>query len=184
MDEVEDRLVFRAQAGDRRALDSLLRRYEEPLYHHICRFLGDDEVAYDVLQETYIAIVRNIRKLRSRDKFHAWAYGVATRTCLKMRSRRWRRRDTSELPAEIPDLHELPDSLVSAREEIRGLAEQIAHLSPRIRSVVLLHYFEGFTFGETAAALELPVGTVKSRIAAGLTQLRDHIKEAEDGSVS
>lgn len=180
MDVVEDRLVLRAQAGDREAFDELLRRYEVPLFRHIYRFLGDEEATYDALQETYIAIVRNIRKLHSRDKFHAWAYGVATRTCLKSRSRRYRRRDTRELPDEVPDLKELPDSLASLKEEIVELKEHVALLSPRIRSVFLLHFFEGLTLLETAAALELPVGTVKSRLAAGLAQLRSEFKEVRD----
>jgi RNA polymerase sigma-70 factor (ECF subfamily) len=60
------------------------------------------------------------------------------------------------------------------------LKEHVVLLSPRIRSVFLLHFFEDLTLLETAAALELPVGTVKSRLAAGLAQLRSEFKEVRD----
>jgi hypothetical protein len=75
MDIPEQRLVLRAQAGDAVAFDQLLRRYEQPLYRHITRMLHDEQASYEALQETYLAIVRSIRKLRSRSSFRPWAYG-------------------------------------------------------------------------------------------------------------
>jgi RNA polymerase sigma factor (sigma-70 family) len=170
-DHDEDRLVLRAQAGDAAAFDELLRRYERPLFRHIYRMMRDEDASYDALQDTYIAILRSIRKLRSRASFRPWAYGVATRTCLKALSRQRRREvPTPELVA--PDLRPLPDSLASAREEVEGVLDQIVLLSPRIRTVILLHFLEGLTLREVAAALELSIGTVKSRLAAGLVRLR------------
>ncbi|MGI5861433.1 MAG: RNA polymerase sigma factor [Myxococcales bacterium] len=78
-DEDQGRLVLRAQAGDARAFDELLRRHERPLFRHIFRLLGDEDRAYEVLQQTFLVLVRNIRRLRSRESFRPWAYGVATR---------------------------------------------------------------------------------------------------------
>jgi RNA polymerase sigma-70 factor (ECF subfamily) len=170
-ERAEERLVLRAQAGDPVALDQLLRRYEHRLFRHVYRLMRDKEASYDALQDTYIAILRSIRKLRSRSSFRPWAYGVATRTCLKALSRRYRREE-SELAAEPPDLLPLPDCLASAREELEALMDHVLLLSPRLRAVILLHYFEELTLRQVAAALELSIGTVKSRLAAGLTELR------------
>jgi RNA polymerase sigma-70 factor (ECF subfamily) len=175
MDSDEERLVLRAQAGDAVALDQLLRRYERLLFRHIHRFLRDEEASYDALQDTYIAILRNIRKLRSRASFRPWAYGVATRTCLKALSRHFRlgsRFAKASFEADPPDLAPLPDSLASAREELEAVIDHVLLLSPRVRAVILLHFFEGLTLKQVAAALEISIGTVKSRLAAGLTELR------------
>jgi RNA polymerase sigma-70 factor (ECF subfamily) len=167
----EERLVLRAQAGDPLALDELLRRYERPLFRHIQRLTRDEAASYDALQETYLAILRSIRKLRSRASFRPWAYGVATRTCLKALSKR-QRHQHAELSEEPVDPMPLPDSLASAREEMEALIDRVLLLSPRLRAVILLHFFEGLTLREVAAALEISIGTVKSRLAAGLTHLR------------
>jgi RNA polymerase sigma-70 factor (ECF subfamily) len=172
MDKSEDRLVLLAQAGDHHAFDELLKRYERPLFRHLCRMTGQEDAAYDALQETYIAIVRSIRKLRSRSSFKPWAFGVATRVCLKQLARKRGRREHPAAVLDPPDLRPLPDSLASAREELEQLAERVAALSPKLQSVVLLHFFEGLTLKEVAAALEVSLGTVKSRLSAGLAHIR------------
>ena len=171
MDHEESRLVLRAQAGDPAAFNQLLQRYEHALFRHVYRMLRDEEASYDALQDTYIAIVRNIGKLRSRASFRPWAYGVATRTCLKMLSKRSKYEEAS-LAIEAPDPLPLPDSLASVREEMEAVIDHILLLSPRLRAVILMHFFEGLTLKQVAAALEISIGTVKSRLAAGLAQLR------------
>jgi len=171
MDSDEERLVLRAQAGDAVALDQLLRRHEQPLYRHIHRLVRENDASYDVLQDSYIAILRNIRKLRSRASFRSWAFGVATRTCLKALSKR-QRHPEARLTADPPDLQPLPDALASAREQFEVLIDRVLLLSPRLRAVILLHFFEELTLVQVAAELEISIGTVKSRLAAGLTQLR------------
>ena len=180
MNEPEPKLVLLAQAGDHEAFDVLLRRYEKPLFRHIHRMLQDEDACYEALQETYLVIVRNIRKLRSRKSFRPWAYGVATRVCLKTRTKRATSRVAFDDELDPPDLRPLPDSLASAHEELEELKDGILLLSPRLRSVILLHFFEGLTLKEVAAALEIRVGTVKSRLGAALSQLR----AAREGATS
>ncbi len=168
----EEKLVLRAQAGDSVAFDQLIRRYERPLFRHVYRLMHDEQAAYEALQETYIAVLRSIRKLRSRSSFRPWMYGVATRVCLKAHSKAARRPFPSEMLNEPADLKPLPDSLASAREELEQVMDQIVAMSPRLRAVILLHFFEGLTLVEVAAALEIAPGTVKSRLHAALVQLR------------
>ena len=87
MNSNEQRLVLRAQAGDATAFDQLLRRHERELFRHVHRMVRNEEAAYEVLQETYVAIFRNIRKLRARAKFRAWCFGVATRVAQRTHDR-------------------------------------------------------------------------------------------------
>jgi DNA-directed RNA polymerase specialized sigma24 family protein len=166
MSQVEEKLVLRAQAGERQAFDRLLRRYEVPLFHHILRLLGDEDATYTVLQDTYLAIIKNIRSLRSRRHFRAWAFGVATRKCFKSISRRQRRREVRLFAVnELADPGPTPVNLVALK------------LPPRLLSVILLHFFEDLTLREVAAALEISIGTAKSRLAAGLARLRTQLEE-------
>lgn len=178
MRQAEEKLVLRAQAGDRKAFDRLLRRYEVPLFHHILRLLGDEDATYTALQDTYLAIIKGIGKLRSRQHFRAWAFGVASRTCLKSIYRSRRRREVRLFSEDVSaDWGLTPAKLVALKERIDRMDERVLELSPRLLSVILLHFFEDLTLGEVAAALELPIGTVKSRLAAGLARLRTQLEE-------
>jgi RNA polymerase sigma factor (sigma-70 family) len=178
MSQAEEKLVLRAQAGEREAFDRLLRRYEVPLFHHILRLLGDEDATYTVLQDTYLAIIKNIRSLRSRRHFRAWAFGVATRKCFKSISRRQRRREVRLFAGnEVADPGPTPINLVALRERIERMDGRILELPPRLLSVILLHFFEDLTLREVAAALEISIGTVKSRLAAGLARLRTQLEE-------
>jgi len=179
MADDEARLVLRAQAGDAFAFDELIRRYERPLFRHVHRMVANEETCYEVLQETYIQIVRSIRKLRSRRSFRPWAYGVATRVCLKTLARRPGRLEIDEEFLDPPDLRPLPDSLASASEELHQVLDQVLLLSPKVRSVILLHFFEGLTLLEVSQALEISLGTVKSRLGAGLTRIRETRPQGE-----
>jgi RNA polymerase sigma-70 factor (ECF subfamily) len=169
----EPRLVLRAQAGDPQAFDQLLRGYERPLFRHLCRMLGGEDEAYDVLQQTFLAIVRSLRNLQQREHFRAWAYGVATRICLKALARRSRGEEPLEDPDQaMADPATLPDLVAEASERRQALLSRVQGLSPRVRSVLLLHFYEELPLKEVAAALEISLGTAKSRLGAGLLKLR------------
>ena len=141
-------------------------------FRHAYRMVGTEDGAYEALQESYLAIVRSIRQLKKRESFRPWAYGVTTRVCLKARSKRAGRRERYEERVEATDSGPLPESIAATHEQQEALIAQVRELSPRLRSVILLHFYEGLTLKEVAAALELSIGTVKSRLAAALARLR------------
>lgn len=164
--------VARAQAGDRQALDRLLRDHQEPLYRHIWSITGNRDRALDALQNSLLLIARRLSGLRDPRWFKAWAYRIATREAVrtaKLESRFDDRRAEAGLAdhIEVP----LPEERFDA-DVIRGCAEHLANLPPACQIVVRLHYLEEMTFVEIAEALEIPVGTVKSRLAYGLARLR------------
>ncbi len=169
----EARLVLKAQEGDLTSVDRLLRLHQRPLFRHIYRMLRSEDDAYDALQQTFVIVVKNLRSLRKREMFRPYAFGVSTRVCLKMLSKRKRRmEDFSQDDHAHTDEAPSPEVLKQLKERRDALLGQVSTLSPKIRSVILLHFYEELSLPETAAALEINLGTVKSRLGAGLSMLR------------
>lgn len=165
--------VARAQAGDRQALDRLLRDHQAPLYRHVRTITRDADIAFDALQNSLLLIARRLGSLRDPRWFKAWAYRIATREGVRMarhESRLHNLRDEAALagPAEGP----LPEDAFDAAV-MRDCADRVAGLPPACQIVLRLHYFEEMSFVEIAEALEIPVGTAKSRLAYGLARLRE-----------
>ena len=166
-------LVARAQGGDRAALDRLLRQLQAPLFAHVRAIVRDDDLAADVLQETLFTIARRLPSLRDPRWARAWAYRVATREAV--RRARLERRWTASLhedPAALPDAAPEAAEPSFDPELVARLPALLDRLSPASLVVVRLHYLDGLTYGEIAEALDLAVGTVKSRVAYGLAAMR------------
>jgi len=175
----ETRWVLRAQTGDREALDALLKAVQSPLYRYISSLVNEPHLAEDILQEVFIRIYRKLGWLREPELFRAWAYRIASREAIKhlKRERRWsdQVRDEEALAA-LPS----PSREEMDRELIEHLPRLVASLSPGSRAVIVLHYLHELSLDEVAAALEVPVGTVKSRLAYGLESLRRQFRQSSN----
>jgi RNA polymerase sigma-70 factor (ECF subfamily) len=141
------------------------------LRRYIVRLIGPD-AADDVLQDVLIAVARKLSWLEEPSLFRAWAYRVASRAAFA-HIRRERRRGRQETSDEVLEALVAPVSRPSD-EGLRELLDSPV-LSPASRAVLILHFQEDMPLGEVAAVLEIPLGTVKSRLAYGLTALRRHL---------
>lgn len=156
--------VLRAQSGDRDAFDALLRDIGPSLLRYVTRVTNDAVLAEDVVQETFIAIVRKIAWLSDPSLFKAWAFRIATREAFRaLKKRRVNVELTDDIATEFPQ----PDPWQRER-----LLASLEKLSPASRAVITLHYLEEMPISEVAAVLEIGIGTVKSRLGYGLAQLR------------
>jgi RNA polymerase sigma-70 factor, ECF subfamily len=164
-DARERALVLRAQSGDRDAFDALLRGIAPPLLRYVTRVLGDAAAAEDVVQDTLIAIVRKLTWLDDPALFRAWSYRIASRNAF----RAIRKRRRTEPLEDADHAIEIPPADPWLRER---LLASLDRMSPASRAVVTLHYLEELPLSEVAAVLDVSLGTVKSRLAYGLTQLR------------
>jgi RNA polymerase sigma-70 factor, ECF subfamily len=176
----EARWVVGAQCGDRDALEQLLRSVQPALQRYVRRLIGDSH-ADDVMQEVLIAIARNVTWLSEPRFFRAWAYRIASRAAFDQ-LRRERRRGPHESDDVVLDALPAPEPPPS-QELLHALLDSDL-LSPASRAVIVLHFQEELTLPEVAAVLDIPLGTVKSRLAYGLTVLRRHIgmkKESSNG---
>lgn len=151
--------VVRAQRGDPRALDTLVRQLM-PYLGRICGAVALER-GDDALQETMIAVMRHIGSLRDPGAVRGWARQIALREALRQA------RPGPATPT-APNVLEATPSLDSASgggEVAVDVREALAALGPRQRAVLVLQHFEGLGEEEIARALELPVGTVKSRLS-------------------
>ena len=163
--------VARAQTGHAASLDRLLRQLQEPLWRHVHALVSDADLADDILQDVLWIVARRLAQLTDPRWFRAWAYRIATREALRRAraERRWR--DALRDDA-LAGLEAVRDDPPFDADQIRLVVGKIDALSPASALVMRMHYVDGLSFPEIAESLEIPIGTVKSRIAYGLTVLR------------
>ncbi|AXC15021.1 RNA polymerase ECF-type sigma factor [Acidisarcina polymorpha] len=168
-------LVLLAQAGDRGALEQLLHDTYPPLRRYITRLVGV-ALADDVLQETSLQIFRKLPFLREPAVFRPWALRIASRIAFAhlKRARRWQ--PLEDAPPE--PVTTLSTGLGEAPDE--AFLTLLEHVSPASRAVLLLHYQQDFSLEESAAILEIPVGTAKSRLHYGVTTLVCCVQRRDD----
>lgn len=162
-------LVQAAQAGDRRALDSLLRRHHARI-HAVCRRIaGNDADAQDATQEALLAIVRGLPRYDGRAAFSTWAYRVATNACLDELRRRKRR------PVPVDEVFDVgvPDRGGDRVADRLLVDEALEQLPEDYRAAVVLRDLCDLDYAQIAEALGIPPGTVRSRIARGRAALAD-----------
>ncbi len=165
-------LVLLAQSGDRGALEELLREAYGPLRRYVT-YLAGAELADDILQETSLQIFRKLKYLREPAVFRAWTFRIASRIAFAhlKSARRWG--PLKDAPVE--QLAMVDERLGEPADE--GFLELVEHVSPASRAVLLLRYQQDLSLEESAAILEIPVGTVKSRLHYGVSMLRKYLTE-------
>jgi RNA polymerase sigma-70 factor (ECF subfamily) len=169
-------LIASARRGDRAAIERLLRQHQ-PTIHAVCRRLtGNDADALDATQDALVAIVRGLPRFDGRAKFSTWCYRIATNASLDELRRR-SRRPVVGLPERDGVAIDVADPRGS--ERIDGLGDRdaldaaLAQLSEDFRAAVVLRDVCQLDYAEIASVLEVPPGTVRSRIARGRAQLAE-----------
>jgi RNA polymerase sigma-70 factor (ECF subfamily) len=183
----DEELLLRFKAGETEAFGQLVRRYERELYGYLRRYLGDEALAEDVFQNTFLQVYQKLDQYETGRPVRPWLYTIATHQAIDALRRAGRRPVVSldqERETEINGAKRSLLDIVEARncdpldqleaeerrERVRaGLAELPEHL----RSTVMLAYFQGLKYREIADILEIPVGTVKSRLHAALLKLQE-----------
>ena len=159
-------LVERYLAGDAAAFDELMRAHQDRVFGICLRMLRDREAALDATQETFITVFRKADRFAGRSAFSTWLYRVAVNTCYDS-TRKAQRRRTEPLPetADPADDTALDDlAAVEVRPDIEAA---LAGLPEEFRSAVVLSDLEGLALQTVADILDVPVGTVKSRVFRG-----------------
>jgi RNA polymerase sigma-70 factor (ECF subfamily) len=169
------------------AFNTLVWRWEKPMYNFILRYLGRRDEARDLTQQVFIKVYRNLPRLKDREKFSSWIYQIAANLCrdLIKQSRRRQAFSLEKLQESgaldeaghhgltlLPEASLHPDKVVS-RNELREILEKaLQEIPEEQRLVIIMKEYQGLKFTEIAAALEVSVNTVKSRMYYGLSALK------------
>jgi len=188
----DEDLLAQFRRGHSEAFGALVRRYERELYGYLRRYLGDPTLAEDVFQNTFLQLYKKVHQYEAGRPVRPWLYTIATHQAIDSLRRNARHQSVSldqnreELPnGEVHSLVDLlethgPGPLEQAegeerRESIRASVDQLPDL---FRQVVVLAYYQGLKYREIADVLDIPVGTVKSRLHAALAKLQETWNES------
>ena len=181
VERVSRALVERAQQGDRDAYESLARESARRLYLTAYRIVRDDDLAEDATQRTLIAIWQDLPSLRDPDRFEAWTYRMVVRFCQE-ESRRLRRIGVRVVDISDAKLTSPDNAADLTRRDL--LDRAFRSLSHDHRVVVVLHHYVGLSLAEIAEVLDIPYGTVGSRLHHALRAMRASIEAAERVTVA
>jgi RNA polymerase sigma-70 factor (ECF subfamily) len=182
----DDELLRRCQQGEETALDGLVRRYQQRIFHLACRVLGDAALAEEATAQTLVKIWSRCGQWRGQSAAGTWIYRIAVRTVLDVQrsQNRWWRRWARPVPVEMHDGRPQPDEAASEREQLqqreRRVQAALRQLPETDRVLVHLYYFEKKTLGEIEMILGVPKGNLKMRLARARQKLRSLLGGTED----
>ncbi len=184
-DELTDEiLVSRYQGGDTRAFEILLGRHERPIFNYLLRYVGNRATAEELLQETFLRVIKNIKKYKQTAKFTTWLYTIARNLTIDHSRRQKHRRHRSldapvggsegnqVLQDRVAASELTPDRNAAAKRIKERVDTAIQTLSEEQREVFLLREFQGLSFRAIADIVGTSENTIKSRMRYALEKLR------------
>lgn len=176
----DDQLIEAALKGDSAAFGSLVQKYQDRLYNTVLHLVGSAEDARDVVQDAFVKAFLKLETFRRTSAFYTWLYRIAFNTAMSGGRRRRpvrsldERRDCGEEPVDTEGA--APGDRLEQEELAGQVRAALDTLSDEHRVVIVLRDLDGRGYDEIAAILELPVGTVRSRLHRARMQLREQLK--------
>lgn len=187
----EASLIKACQQGDQTAFNLLVWRWEKALFNFTYKYVGDAQLAQDLVQETFVRVLRSIRGYEHRCAFSTWLYRIAMNLCKdhlrKKRIPMVSLHDyyTTSSGERVYVKDRLADDTVPSDEALAAADREelvrrlLAGLPDEQRAVILMKEYEALTFREIAEVLEVPEGTVKSRLYRGLRAMREQLEQGD-----
>ena len=186
----ESTLIFETQHGDLDSFNRLVLTYQDSLFNTAVRILGDDELAADATQKAFISAYRSIKSYRG-GSFKAWLMRTVTNACYDELRRQKRQptvslescnNDDSEIenPRWLADRGMLPEAKYEAAELANAIQHCLDALPTDFRTVLILVDVQGMNYDEVARTIQVPLGTIKSRLARARLRMREHLQGFHD----
>lgn len=185
-----DSLIAKAQKGDETAFNQLVNLWYKRIFNYALKYCGDEELTSDLTQKTFIAVFKNLKKLKETASFKPWIYRIATNFCHEEARKQARNKTMSiHTPSEdeendqgigeqqTKDRMFDPERSFQQLELEKILFSCLQELPEEQRSVILMKEYEGFKFHEIAETLDTSENTVKTRLYRGLKLLKSRLKE-------
>ena len=172
--EIEREWIAQAQEGDRQAFAELVQRYRAGVINVVYRMCGDADLAEDAAQEAFIRAWQHLPRYQPRSPFRNWLYRIATNVALDALRRE---RDTADIEAvPLAAAHSNPEAVAERNKRADQVRRAVLALSPASRAVLVLREYEGLSYKEIADTLDIPLGTVMSRLNYARATLRDMLR--------
>ena len=166
-------LINDCKRGDRNALETLVRRYEKPIYNAAYRMLGNPDDAADITQIAFLKVFENLDRYNPKFKFFSWIYRIAVNESINLLKRRGHQEPFNDRHAS--SLRE-PEALAEAGHLCDCVQEILMELQEEHRAVIVLRHFTECSYHEIGEILQIPDKTVKSRLYTARQIMKDKIK--------
>lgn len=182
----DEELMLLFQRDVRQAFDILVQRYQNPLMNYIFRFTGNNEDAADILQDTFMRVYSKKHLYKTIARFSTWVYTIAgnlAKSELRRGHRKYltpierKKSDDEEYSIPLPDGDPLPDRSADRNIVFERIQEALLRIPEAFREAVILRDIQELSYEEIAEIIDLPIGTVKSRINRGRAQLQELLKD-------
>jgi len=183
-------LINRSQSGDRSAFNQLIRKHEARAYQYAFRLTRNPEEAADVVAEAFVRVYNALHNFKGQSAFTTWLYRILTNCFLDIRKKERSRPATSleaalqtpdgELERQIEDPNRTPHEEAERNERERNVEAAVALLPEYQKAMIVMYHAEMMSYEEIASALDLPIGTVKSRLNRARLSLRELLLKDEE----
>ncbi len=172
--ERDDRdLITYAQQGDRQAFNELVCRHHDSIVSLTYRMCGELHLAEDAAQEAFVRVWQNLKSYKPQYAFRSWLYKIATNAALDSLRKQ---RPTAELDSlSLADQGSSPEQSAEQNQQAAHVRRAVAQLSEPLRVVLILREYQELSYQEIADALDIPLGTVMSRLNSARAQLRQEL---------
>jgi RNA polymerase sigma-70 factor, ECF subfamily len=184
--EIEREVVASCRAGDRSAFARIVLFYQKRVFNIAFRILGNKEEAKELAQEVFLSVFESIRDLREEVKFSAWLTQITINRCRNkwkyLKRRHYFNSDSlddpietedGEMAREVPDSSDDPERLYEKKRVQQFVQTGIEKLTEENRELIVLRDLQGYSYDEIAQVLDLPVGTVKSKLHRARMDLKE-----------
>lgn len=183
--------IRRAAAGDPEAFEQLMLKYQKPIYNLTLRMTGNPDDAFDLTQEAFIRAWKAIDSVRADGAFSSWLYRLASNVCIDHLRAMKRKKtvslvfeeDGEEQTMDVPDPSPSPEELVLLKADRECVERAMNELAVEQRQVLTLRLINGLSYEQISEILDVPEGTVKSRISRAREALRKKIQQSGNISV-
>jgi RNA polymerase sigma-70 factor, ECF subfamily len=183
-------LIEKAQRGDRNALNELIRKYQERAYQYAFRLTRNPEEAADVVSDAFVRVNNAVKNFKGNSAFSTWLYRIVTNCYLDQRKKDKSKQTVSldatlqyeedEISREIEDPGKTPDELVERNYREALLQKALNRLPEFQKAMIVMFHAEQLSYEEIAESLDLPLGTVKSRLNRARISLREILEQDEE----
>lgn len=176
-------LILKAQKGDQKAFGKLVGLWYKRIYNFCLKYSGDHDMAMEATQKTFIAVYKNIKRLKDSQRFRYWIYKIALNQCRaedrKRKQKSWHSIFHNKEAVEVVDEFHNPELEYQKMEKEEIICDMLMSLPEDQRVLVIMKEYEGMKFREISDALGISESTAKSRLYYGLSRLRRMIEKSE-----